>query len=222
MLQWKLTIAGIGVLAVAPMVITMIPPKDPKNEDKQVSKSEDSKGKNSAKKVEQPLKYNRLSQEEQRVLLFKGTDRAFTGKYTDSKRDGTYICKRCNAPLYDSKSKFHSNCGWPSFDDEIKGAVKRKIETDGTGRVEIVCECCGGHLGHVFEGEQFTQKNTRHCVNSTSMKFIARDSELPKVIRLDDKGGEKPTDGDVLKESESQEDKAKSESSKESGKDIKQ
>lgn len=220
MIQWKLTIAGIGLLAVAPMVITLIPPKEPKNDDKQVSKSEDTKGKSSAKKVEQPLKYNRLSQEEQRVLLYKGTERAFVGKYTDSKRDGTYICKRCNAPLYDSKDKFHSGCGWPSFDDELKGAVKRQIESDGSGRIEIVCSCCGGHLGHVFQGEQFTEKNTRHCVNSISMKFIARGNELPKVIRLEDKDGDKPTDGEALKEGETQDEKTESESSKESGKET--
>lgn len=207
MMHWKRTIAGIGMLAVAPMAIAMIPPKDSKNEEKQVTKSEESKGKSSAKKVEQPLKYNRLTQEEQRVLLFKGTERAFTGKYTDSKRDGTYICKRCNAPLYDSKDKFHSGCGWPSFDDEIEGAVKRQIETDGTGRIEIVCACCGGHLGHVFEGEQFTVKNTRHCVNSISMKFIARGNDLPEVIRLDEKGEVKPADDEMLKDEDAKESK---------------
>jgi methionine-R-sulfoxide reductase len=220
MMQWKRTIAGIGVLAVAPMAFAMIPPKDAKNDDKQVNKSEDTNGKNSAKKVEQPLKYNRLTPEQQRVLLYKGTDRPFTGKYTDSKRDGTYLCARCNAPLYDSKSKFQSDCGWPSFDDEIKGAVKRKIESDGTGRIEILCECCGGHLGHVFQGEQYTKKNTRHCVNSSSMKFIARGNELPKVIRVDGKDGEKPADGDMLKESESQEDKSESEATKGSDKET--
>lgn len=214
MMQWKRTIAGIGMLAVAPMAIAMIPPKDSKNEEKQVTKSEESKGKNSAKKVEQPLKYNRLTQEEQRVLLFKGTERAFTGKYTDSKRDGTYICKRCNAPLYDSKDKFHSGCGWPSFDDEIEGAVKRQIENDGTGRIEIVCACCGGHLGHVFEGERFTTKNTRHCVNSVSMKFIARGTELPKVIRLDEKDGDKLLDGELIKDEDAEEEFSESEKSK--------
>ena len=171
MMQWKRTIAGFGVLAVAPMAFAMIPPKDAKNDDKQVNKSEDTNGKNSAKKVEQPLKYNRLTPEQQRVLLYKGTDRPFSGKYTDSKRDGTYLCARCNAPLYDSKSKFQSDCGWPSFDDEIPGAVKRVPDADGQ-RTEIVCTKCGGHLGHVFIGELFTSKNTRHCVNSISMKFV--------------------------------------------------
>jgi peptide-methionine (R)-S-oxide reductase len=221
MMQWKRTVACLGVLAVAPMAFAMIPPKDPKGEDKKAVKSDDTKGKSSAKKVDQPLKYNRLTPEEQRVLLFKGTDRPFSGKYTDSKRDGTYLCKRCNAPLYDSKDKFSSNCGWPSFDDELKGAVKRKLETDGTGRIEIVCACCGGHLGHVFEGEQFTDKNTRHCVNSSSMKFIARGNELPKVIRLEGDGGEKPSDGETLKEGESLEEKSKAEKSSGSGKESK-
>lgn len=221
MMQWKRTLACLGVLAVAPMAVAMIPPKDPKGEGTKTAKSEDTKGKNSAKKVDQPLKYNRLTPEEQRVLLFKGTDRPFTGKYTNSKKDGTYLCKRCNAPLYDSKSKFQSDCGWPSFDDEIKGAVKRKLETDGTGRIEIVCACCGGHLGHVFEGEYFTAKNTRHCVNSSSMKFIARGDELPKVIRLEDDNGEKPTDGETLKEDESVEDKSETEKGSGSSKDSK-
>lgn len=221
MMQWKRTVACLGVLAVAPMAFAMIPPKDPKGEDKKAVKSDDNKGKSSAKKVDQPLKYNRLTPEEQRVLLFKGTDRPFSGKYTDSKRDGTYLCKRCNAPLYDSKDKFPSNCGWPSFDDELKGAVKRKLETDGTGRVEIVCACCGGHLGHVFEGEQFTDKNTRHCVNSSSMKFIARGNELPKVIRLEGDAGEKPSDGETLKEGESVEEKSEAEKSSGSGKESK-
>jgi peptide-methionine (R)-S-oxide reductase len=221
MMQWKRTVACLGVLAVAPMAFAIIPPKDPKGEDKKAVKSDDTKGKSSAKKVDQPLKYNRLTPEEQRVLLFKGTDRPFSGKYTDSKRDGTYLCKRCNAPLYDSKDKFSSNCGWPSFDDELKGAVKRKLETDGTGRVEIVCACCGGHLGHVFEGEQFTDKNTRHCVNSSSMKFIARGNELPKVIRLEADAGEKPSDGETLKEGESVEEKSEAEKSSGSGKESK-
>lgn len=221
MMQWKRTVACLGVLAVAPMAVAMIPPKDPKGGDTKAAKSEDTKGKSSAKKVEQPLKYNRLTPEEQRVLLFKGTDRPFTGKYTNSKKDGTYLCKRCNAPLYDSKDKFQSDCGWPSFDDEIKDAVKRKLETDGTGRIEIVCACCGGHLGHVFEGERFTTKNTRHCVNSSSMKFIARGNELPKVIRLESENGEMPTDGETLKESESVEEKSEFEKGSGSGKDSK-
>ncbi len=128
------------------------------------------------------LEYNPLTREEERVILHKGTEYAFKGEYTDLHDPGTYVCRRCNAPLYLAKDKFDSHCGWPSFDDEIPGSVKRVPDIDGS-RTEIVCKNCGGHLGHVFVGEFKTDKNTRHCVNSISMKFYAEGKTLPPVVK---------------------------------------
>jgi len=128
------------------------------------------------------IQYNLLTEQESYVIVRKGTERAGVGEFTDNKKLGTYTCRRCNAPLYKSDSKFDSHCGWPSFDDELPGAVTRNVDADGY-RTEIVCANCGGHLGHVFFNEGFTSKNTRHCVNSISMKFYEAGAEMPTVIK---------------------------------------
>ena len=129
-----------------------------------------------------------LSGLEADVLLRKATEPPYTGEYIDNHAAGTYICRQCGMPLYHSEDKFESGCGWPSFDKEVAGAVRRVPDADGR-RVEIVCANCGGHLGHVFEGEGFTEKNTRHCVNSLSMKFVpaGSDEEKAALARLDNK-----------------------------------
>lgn len=114
---------------------------------------------------------NSLTPEEERVIVHKGTEAPFVGEYTDTVAAGTYVCRRCENPLFSSETKFHSGCGWPSFDDHILGSVRRVPDADGQ-RTEIVCGKCDGHLGHVFEGEQMTEKDTRHCVNSLSVRFV--------------------------------------------------
>jgi methionine-R-sulfoxide reductase len=130
------------------------------------------------------MEYNKLTLQEERVLVNKATDRPFTGDYYNKNDNGIYICRRCNNPLYNSEDKFDSHCGWPSFDDEIEGAVKRVPDADGY-RTEIICMNCGGHLGHVFLGEGFTEKDTRHCVNTSSLRFVPKSDfdSLPKVIK---------------------------------------
>ena len=127
------------------------------------------------------MKFNELTTEEERVITQKGTEQPFTGKFDKHDVSGTCLCKRCGSLLFRSEDKFESNCGWPSFDDEIEGAVKRIPDADGI-RTEITCANCGAHLGHIFQGENYTEKNVRHCVNSISLNFIPEESKLEKAI----------------------------------------
>ncbi len=126
--------------------------------------------------------YNSLTDEEAYVMVSRGTEAPFSGEYDGFFRDGTYICRRCNTPLFPSAAKFHSGCGWPSFDDHFPGAVRQLPDPDGM-RTEIRCATCDGHLGHVFVGERQTPKDTRHCVNSLSVRFVPKDTAMPAVIR---------------------------------------
>jgi len=121
------------------------------------------------------MPYNELNKEEKQIILNKGTERSFTGKFWDHKEEGMYTCRQCNANLFPSDAKFDSGTGWPSFDDAVEGAVREVPDADGR-RVEIVCANCGGHLGHVFKGERMTEKSTRHCVNSVSLDFVAKEN----------------------------------------------
>jgi peptide-methionine (R)-S-oxide reductase len=126
---------------------------------------------------------NTLTPEEIRIIMGKGTETPFTGEYDDFYLEGTFICRQCNAPLFSSKAKFDAGCGWPAFDENFPEAVERIPDRDGN-RIEIQCANCKGHLGHVFEGEQLTQKNTRHCVNSLSIRFVPQDKPLPSVFAV--------------------------------------
>lgn len=121
------------------------------------------------------MKLNTLTAEEKHVILDKGTEAPFTGEYDNFYKEGVFICRQCNAPLFSSQAKFDAGCGWPSFDENFPNAVKRFLDKDGV-RTEIQCASCGAHLGHVFEGERMTDKNTRHCVNSLSIRFVSKDT----------------------------------------------
>lgn len=127
------------------------------------------------------MNYNKLTPEQQRVIENKATEAPFIGEYDNFYEDGTFICRKCNAPLFSSKSKFDAGCGWPSFDENLPDAIRRVADPDGI-RTEIECTNCGAHLGHEFVGEGLTHKNTRECVNSLSIVFIPKGKKVPKTI----------------------------------------
>ncbi len=127
------------------------------------------------------MSFNKLTSEESRVIEDKGTERPFSGEYDNFYKEGTYICRRCNNPLFDSKTKFDAGCGWPAFDENFDGALEQLPDANGS-RTEIECGNCNAHLGHVFTGEKMTNRDTRHCVNSLSIQFIPKDEKLPEIL----------------------------------------
>jgi methionine-R-sulfoxide reductase len=127
------------------------------------------------------MPYNALTSEEKFVIENKGTESPFKGKYDDFYKEGTYVCRKCNNPLYSSRAKFEAGCGWPAFDDNFPKAIIKSLDKDQI-RTEITCANCGAHLGHVFEGEGMTEKNTRHCVNSLSIRFISKGEKMLKIL----------------------------------------
>lgn len=129
------------------------------------------------------MKYNELTPEEKRIIEDKGTEYPFTGEYDDFYQQGTFICKKCNLPLFSSKSKFDAHCGWPAFDESFPNALKRLRDPDGF-RIEIECSNCNAHLGHEFLGENLTDKNARQCVNSISIKFVKEGDQIPNTILI--------------------------------------
>ena len=126
--------------------------------------------------------YNSLTEEEKNVLENAHTERPFSGEYDAFYEEGTFLCRKCNNPLFSSKAKFNANCGWPAFDDHFEDSVERISDPDGS-RTEIRCANCDGHLGHVFEGEGLTEKDTRHCVNTLSIRFVSANEDLPELLR---------------------------------------
>lgn len=130
------------------------------------------------------MAYNQLTPKQSQVIKEHGTEAPYSGEYDQFYENGTYVCRQCNAPLFSSKAKFEAGCGWPAFDDSFPNSVKR-VETDSKDIFEILCDHCGGHLGHEFLGEKFTKKDTRHCVNSLSIKFVAAGNEIPPLLTND-------------------------------------